>query len=510
MGMQEAARGNAIQSLVAMPTNKRMDFFNGFSKFFSQMLRSDNPERDATRVVALAVQLTSDPRIAKCKPKTIVGAIAHSLMLGFDPIPSLGLAAFIPYGDSLHFQIEYKGYLQLLYNTGLYETIYAEVVREGDEFDYQMGLHPDITHRPKAPIDARLTHVYAVAWAKGSSRPQFRVMDRSEVMQIRDHYSQAYKSGKKDSPWFGLREPEMWKKTALLQLQKYLQKSTTVMKAAAIDEKAVNYEDIDPKTGESKYEFTNIEVAEYTSQGEGSHVSSGEGAPSDESPSGTIGTNNEQNVENEKKRAKDEAAPAPAEPKKPKTPDDPPDPPSTLEWPRRIRMAYSNAGITSIAAQNEMALEIGIKDIKAATKIEFDGVVKQLRKMEQTGKNEPENPMGIYEDEVAAAAAAAGIELPQRDPSTKDMFDDSEKGVEDDLNKPLIEVMEQSQANRKIKYIREKFREAGDAMLTAGYKNLGEFCQEWDIPGLTTKLVTLGMYEEMKEQIKQAVATHGV
>jgi len=260
------------KSLVAMPSNRRLDFFKGFAPQISMVL-PEGSSLNAARIVSLAVQLTSDYKIANCDPKSIIGALMQSVILGFEPIPGLGLAAFIPYGDKLHFQIEYKGYLDLLYRTGLYDYVYGEVVREGDEFDYQRGTDPHIKHKPKE-YNSGLTHAYAVGRLKGSQFPIFRVLTKAEVLQIRDNYSQAYRAKKKDSPWFGVRESEMWKKTAILQLQKDLPKSITIQKAVAIDEKSINMDDFDPKSHEldfSKYEM--VEVTDTKTQSKASEPS---------------------------------------------------------------------------------------------------------------------------------------------------------------------------------------------------------------------------------------------
>ena len=198
--------GKTVKTLVSLSSDKRLDFFKAYGDQISMVLPKDSG-LNAARIVSLAVQLTSDPKIANCTPKSIMGAIMHSVILGFEPIPGLQLAAFIPYGDKLHFQMEYRGVLDLLYRTDMYESIYAEVVREGDVFTYNRGLQPDMIHEPGANnYKAPLTHAYAVAHIKDSSQPIFRVLPKAEVLEIRDTFSQAARAKKKDSPWHGPRE----------------------------------------------------------------------------------------------------------------------------------------------------------------------------------------------------------------------------------------------------------------------------------------------------------------
>ena len=68
--------------------------------------------------------------------------------LGVEPNTALGQAYLIPYGNQCQFQLGYKGMLDLAYRTGEVRSITAEVVREGDVFEYELGLNPKLRHVP--------------------------------------------------------------------------------------------------------------------------------------------------------------------------------------------------------------------------------------------------------------------------------------------------------------------------------------------------------------------------
>jgi len=94
------------------------------------------------------------------------------------------------------------------------------------------------------------------------------------------------------------------------------------------------------------------------------------------------------------------------------------------------------------------------------------------------------------------------------------MFDDdgvpetSTKKEQPGLNTPLAEAEEPDKAARKLKYIREKFREAREAMAAEGFDSITEFCEAFNIPGLTTEYVTVHIYNKMVDTISAAKAAH--
>jgi len=129
--------------------------------------------------------------------------------------PSIGQAALVPFKTKLKIGGKevwktlvqaipmYQGLLQLAFNSGHLSKITAVAVFAGDAFDYELGLHPQLTHKPAGQSD-EVTHAYMTAHFKDGGE-FFCVMTRREIDRIRasskgkdammwrDHYAEAAK-----------------------------------------------------------------------------------------------------------------------------------------------------------------------------------------------------------------------------------------------------------------------------------------------------------------------------
>lgn len=88
----------------------------------------------------------------------IKAGLLRGAFLGLDFINAE--AYLVPYGSTLNFMPSYKGMIKLCikYSSRPINTIYAKIVREGDEFMEEIVRgQPSVTFRPK-PLD-RKTHV---------------------------------------------------------------------------------------------------------------------------------------------------------------------------------------------------------------------------------------------------------------------------------------------------------------------------------------------------------------
>lgn len=186
--------------------------------------RHMNPDRMARIAVTV---LRQTPQLARCNPASFLGALMTAAQLGLEPGP-LGEAYFVPFGRDVTFIPGYKGLIKLAWQSGQLADIWAEVVYENDEFDYQLGLHRDLVHRPAQGDRGEPTHVYAVARLKDGGTP-FVVLSRAEVEDIRSR-SKASKSGPWVTDWAA-----MSKKTAVKQLAKWLPMSSEFSAAVAMD-----------------------------------------------------------------------------------------------------------------------------------------------------------------------------------------------------------------------------------------------------------------------------------
>lgn len=183
------------------------------------------------RMCRIAVQtISKSSQLQRCSPQSLVAAIVEASSLGLE-IDVRGQAYLVPYKTTVTLIPGYKGLMDLAYRSGRVANIYAETVCEKDEFVYELGLAPKLTHKPNLDDRGELRAVYAVARLKDAD-PVFVVLSRKDVEKVRKA-SKASGNG----PWQSWEE-EMWKKTAIRRLCKYLPLSPEMQRAVAIDEAA--------------------------------------------------------------------------------------------------------------------------------------------------------------------------------------------------------------------------------------------------------------------------------
>lgn len=184
------------------------------------------------KIAIAAAQRT--PALLECTPASIVRAVMQGAELGLTPGSALNSAYLVPFknGNTWEAQliISAQGLTELAYRSGMVSFILSEVVYEGDQFTYKLGLNPELEHVPTdETIDpTKITHAYMVVGLKDGTRA-FRVMTRKGIDRIRG-ISKAGQSG----PWVN-HYAEMARKTVIKNGMKYVPKSIEVAKAIALD-----------------------------------------------------------------------------------------------------------------------------------------------------------------------------------------------------------------------------------------------------------------------------------
>ncbi len=127
-------------------------------------------------------------------------------VLGLEPNTPLGHAYLIPFKNKGIYEcqliIGYKGLIDLMNRSGVVSSVRSIPVFEGDEFEYELGLHADIKHRPSKLLDrgvdaSKLTHVYPVVKLRESGvEPIWDVLNRAQI-DARRKRSKA----STDGPW---------------------------------------------------------------------------------------------------------------------------------------------------------------------------------------------------------------------------------------------------------------------------------------------------------------------
>jgi recombination protein RecT len=203
------------------------------------MPRHMTPDR-MIRVALTAVQRV--PKLLECEPLSVVGCVMQAAELGLELSGPLGQAYIIPFWNNktrrmeAQFQIGYRGFLRLAYNSGQVSTFYARVVKAGDHFKYQYGTNPKLEHVESEKTRGNPTHVYSVLRMKDGAS-DFEVMSWAAVLEHRDKYSKSYTDPKTRpySPWHTAPE-EMGCKTVIRKLAKRSPLSPEVHIGAAEDE----------------------------------------------------------------------------------------------------------------------------------------------------------------------------------------------------------------------------------------------------------------------------------
>lgn len=163
-----------------------------------------------TRLMLLACG--KSPKVLQCTPESILQFCMKCAETGLEPIGAGGCWP-IPYGTALTFIPDYRGLVNCARRAGCIKNAFAEVVYEHDEFDYELGLSPSLTHKPSRGDRGDLEAAYCVFELPDGTK-HFTVMHAKEIIGIKSR-SKASGSG----PW-KTDEGEMWKKTVIRRAMK--------------------------------------------------------------------------------------------------------------------------------------------------------------------------------------------------------------------------------------------------------------------------------------------------
>lgn len=185
-----------------------------------QQLLPGKLKQNLDRFMILVVKaIKTTPKLMECDKATLLTSIAESAELGLEPNGALGHGWLVPYKGSAKFIVGYKGFIQLAHRCGNIR-MRAQVVYEGDAFEYEEGDQPKLRHVPNLDVehdDGKILYAYAVArYPDGSS--DFCVMSRKEIESIKAKSQSAHSDR---SPW-NTDFAEMAKKCPIRRLAKYL------------------------------------------------------------------------------------------------------------------------------------------------------------------------------------------------------------------------------------------------------------------------------------------------
>lgn len=210
-------------------------------QFKKQLALAVPKHLNADRMARIAAtEVRKNKALLNTEPTSFLGSVMQAAQLGLEPGSALGQAYLVPYGNQCQLIIGYKGMIDLARRSGQVLSLNAYAVREGDDFNFQLGLKPDIHHVPSLEADRikkPITYVYAVATLKGGGY-QFEVMSRAEVEAARA-------KAKSKNIWNTYFE-EMAKKTVIRRLFKYLPVSIEALEITNADAKREAGEKVEP------------------------------------------------------------------------------------------------------------------------------------------------------------------------------------------------------------------------------------------------------------------------
>jgi recombination protein RecT len=207
------------------------------------------------RVALTAVNSNED--LVRCNPRTIVAATLQLAQVGLVPDGFLGQAYLIPYNVTIkrggqkieemqaNPLIGYRGYGELIARSGKANSHDAQVAYERDVFDYEQGSNPFLRFKRVLGDRGKPLCAYCIVYMKEGPE-RFEIMDMFELAKIEGC---ARGTDNEKSPWRKWK-PEMWRKSPVRRLAKYLALSEEFQRAATIDESSeLGYSQFDEASG---------------------------------------------------------------------------------------------------------------------------------------------------------------------------------------------------------------------------------------------------------------------
>ena len=191
---------------------------------------------NADRMARLAMTaFSTNIDLQRCSPQSIAASILTAAQLGLEP--GVGGAGYlIPYKGTCTFVPGWRGLVDLVSRSGR-ASVWTGIVRDGDDFSYQLGDSPFCRHVPKDGDDETAwTHVYAVGRVRDAVMPVIEVWTRSKVLK---HLRKFNKVGERHYALKDMHNEEMYaRKVCLLQVLKYMPASIELATAIEVDQAA--------------------------------------------------------------------------------------------------------------------------------------------------------------------------------------------------------------------------------------------------------------------------------
>ena len=213
-------------------------------------------------IVVAAVADNMD--LLDCDRGSLLKACLSAAELGLSLNKNMGEADILKVWDGrlkknvAQFRPRYKGLMKLAMQSGEVLKIESRLVHENDLFEVVEGLDSSIVHKHGLSNRGAMVGAYCV-WKLKNGETQFEVMNKEQILAIRDRSSAKTKDGNIVGPW-KTDEAEMWRKTVVRRASKYMPLSTEAQRAVAVDNQAEGVVEADEYAG-SEVDITDFEEA---------------------------------------------------------------------------------------------------------------------------------------------------------------------------------------------------------------------------------------------------------
>lgn len=185
----------------------------------------------ADRMARVALTtINKTPKLAQCTQESFFAALMTCSQLGLEPDGRL--AHLIPYGNQCQLIVDYKGLVDLAYRSKQVLSIHADVIYEGDEFEYDLGQvkkHTPYAWRKDKPEEkGKLLGAYCIVRMVDAEKHEVMGIDEIESIKKRS------KSGS-SGPWV-TDFNEMAKKTVFKRCSKWIPLSPEIRDAVNVDD----------------------------------------------------------------------------------------------------------------------------------------------------------------------------------------------------------------------------------------------------------------------------------
>ena len=201
------------------------------------------------RLIRVALTAVSQsPKLQECTALSICGAVMQAGILGLEPTSVLGECFLVPFWNKkakggrgameAQLIIGYHGKIKLVANTGELLGVKAAPVRKNDEFQFDDGLEPFVSHKYHHIPDRGPVIGY---WAGARLKSGFTSIVFMTVRECEEHRDKFAMTKTKDGKVFGVwvdNFEAMSLKTCIHKALKYLPKSVRAATAWNLDERA--------------------------------------------------------------------------------------------------------------------------------------------------------------------------------------------------------------------------------------------------------------------------------